>query len=31
MIRKVVDGFRKRLTMERFLLRLPNANVVMVA
>ena len=31
MIRKVVDGFRKRLTMERFLLWLPNANVVMVA
>ena len=31
MIREAVDGFRKRLTMERFLLRLPNANVVMVA
>jgi len=30
-IRETVDGFRRRLTMERFLLRLPNANVVMVA
>lgn len=27
----MVDGFRRRLTTERFLLRLPNANVVMVA
>lgn len=31
MIREVVDGFKRRLTVERFLLRLPNANVVMVA
>ena len=31
MIREVVDDFRRRLTVERFLLRLPNANVVMVA
>jgi NRPS condensation-like uncharacterized protein len=30
-IREVADGFRRKLTVERFLLGLPNANVVMVA